>query len=136
MSAIAAGQPAVNPEDSGPYDADEPAASAADRIAALRARLITPLPGDGIWGWVWPLLVTVFAGILRFDRLSSPDAVVFGEFGDARRRAVRADKSLNMTARRAGTAPMRSARCTGRPPWLPRSLLNFPDRSHAEASSV
>jgi dolichyl-phosphate-mannose--protein O-mannosyl transferase len=79
MSAIAAGQPAVNPEDSGPYDADEPAASAADRIAALRARLITPLPDDGLWGWFWPLLVTVFAGILRFDRLSSPDAVIFDE---------------------------------------------------------
>ena len=49
------------------------------RIAQLRSRLMTPLPPDGIWGWVWPLLVTLFAGILRFDRLSSPDAVIFDE---------------------------------------------------------
>src|ERR1700750_2005423 len=79
MSAIAAGQPDVNPEGSGPYDADEPAVSAADRIAALRVRLITPLPDDGLGGWFWPLLVTVFAGILRFSRLSSPDAINFDE---------------------------------------------------------
>jgi dolichyl-phosphate-mannose-protein mannosyltransferase len=70
MSATADGQPAVNAE---------PGTVAADRVAALCARLMTPLPDDGIWGWAWPLLVTVFAGILRFDRLSSPDAVVFDE---------------------------------------------------------
>jgi dolichyl-phosphate-mannose--protein O-mannosyl transferase len=59
--------------------AAEPGTAAAERIAALRARLITPLPDDGIWGWVWPLLVTVFAGVLRFDRLSSPDELIFDE---------------------------------------------------------
>jgi dolichyl-phosphate-mannose-protein mannosyltransferase len=31
------------------------------------------------WGWAGPLLVTLFGGILRFYRLSSPDAVVFDE---------------------------------------------------------
>jgi hypothetical protein len=51
MSATADGQSAVNAE---------PGTVAADRIAALRARLMTPLPDRGIWGWVWPLLVTVF----------------------------------------------------------------------------
>src|SRR6201996_2671510 len=65
MSATVDSQPAVSPEDSG--------------IAQLRALLVTPLPDDGIWGWVWPLLVTVFAGVLRFDRLSSPNSIIFDE---------------------------------------------------------
>ena len=65
MSATADSQPAVSPENSG--------------IAQLRALLVTPLPDDGIWGWAWPLLVTVFAGVLRFDRLSSPNAIIFDE---------------------------------------------------------
>jgi dolichyl-phosphate-mannose--protein O-mannosyl transferase len=59
--------------------AAEPGTAAADCIAALRARLMTPLPDDGIWGWAWPLLITVFAGTLRFIRLSSPDSVIFDE---------------------------------------------------------
>jgi dolichyl-phosphate-mannose--protein O-mannosyl transferase len=65
MSATADSQPTVSPENGG--------------IAQLRALLVTPMPDDGIWGWVWPLLVTVFAGVLRFDRLSSPDAIIFDE---------------------------------------------------------
>ena len=108
MSATADGQPAANPPEGGPGDAGgvsgtdgsagaaragiaprllgrpgRPVAAAgtaaADRIAQVRARLITPMPDDGIWGWAWPLLVTLFAGILRFTRLSSPDAVIFDE---------------------------------------------------------
>ncbi|WP_344821777.1 dolichyl-phosphate-mannose--protein mannosyltransferase [Actinocorallia longicatena] len=31
------------------------------------------------WGWLGPVLVTVFAGFLRFDRLGSPHAIVFDE---------------------------------------------------------
>jgi dolichyl-phosphate-mannose--protein O-mannosyl transferase len=62
-----------------PGNTAEPETAAADRIAQLRSRLVTPLPDDGIWGWVWPLLVTVFAGFLRFNRLSSPDVVLFDE---------------------------------------------------------
>lgn len=54
-------------------------AEQAERIAALRARLITPMPDDGIWGWAGPLLVTAFAAFLRFNRLSVPDAIVFDE---------------------------------------------------------
>ncbi len=47
-----------------------------------------PAPGDrpvswvkssGLWGWAGPLLVTIFAGFLRFDRLASPKAIVFDE---------------------------------------------------------
>jgi dolichyl-phosphate-mannose--protein O-mannosyl transferase len=52
---------------------------AATRIADLRDRLITPMPGDRLWGWIGPLLVTAFAAFLRFNRLSVPDAVVFDE---------------------------------------------------------
>ena len=51
----------------------------AERIAALRARLMTPMPDDRLWGWIGPLLVTVFAAVLRFNRLSVPNAVIFDE---------------------------------------------------------
>ncbi|MGH3278493.1 MAG: dolichyl-phosphate-mannose--protein mannosyltransferase, partial [Trebonia sp.] len=59
---------------------DEPTGSGtAERIAALRARLMTPMPDDRVWGWIGPLLVTLFAAILRFNRLSVPNAVIFDE---------------------------------------------------------
>jgi len=103
MTATAAGQPAMDPEDSGPAEAEtvsdavgpadtaidavpgpaEPAgdraANAAARIAVLRDRLMTPMPTDRVWGWVGPLLVTAFAAFLRFNRLSTPDAIIFDE---------------------------------------------------------
>ena len=63
-------------------DADGTAADSggtAERIAALRARLMTPMPDDRLWGWIGPLLVTLFAGFLRFNRLSVPNAVIFDE---------------------------------------------------------
>jgi dolichyl-phosphate-mannose--protein O-mannosyl transferase len=53
--------------------------SAAERIAVLRARLMTPMPDDRLWGWIGPLLVTLFAGFLRFNRLSVPNAIIFDE---------------------------------------------------------
>jgi dolichyl-phosphate-mannose-protein mannosyltransferase len=62
------------------YDDDDRAGSGtAERIAALRARLITPMPDDGLWGWIGPLLVTAFAAFMRFNRLSVPKAVIFDE---------------------------------------------------------
>jgi dolichyl-phosphate-mannose-protein mannosyltransferase len=60
-------------------DFDVPRSATADRIAALRARLVTPMPDDRLWGWIGPLLVTLFAGILRFSRLSLPKSVIFDE---------------------------------------------------------
>jgi dolichyl-phosphate-mannose--protein O-mannosyl transferase len=72
----AAGQSALDPEESSLGGADQ---SSAERIAALCARLMTPMPGDRLWGWIGPLLVTVFAGFLRFNRLSVPDAILFDE---------------------------------------------------------
>src|SRR6202023_297700 len=53
--------------------------TAAERIAALRARLMATMPADGLWGWIGPLLVTAFAAFLRFNRLSVPNAVIFDE---------------------------------------------------------
>jgi dolichyl-phosphate-mannose-protein mannosyltransferase len=41
--------------------------------------MVPPMPGSAFWGWVGPLLVTVFGGFLRFDRLSVPHAVIFDE---------------------------------------------------------
>ena len=62
------------------YDDDGRAGGGtAERIAALRARLMTPMPDDGLWGWIGPLLVTLFAGFMRFNRLSVPNAVIFDE---------------------------------------------------------
>lgn len=56
------------------------------RAAGLRNRLVPPIPGNPVWGWAGPLLVTAFGAFLRFDRLSMPRAVVFDEtyyVGDA-----------------------------------------------------
>jgi dolichyl-phosphate-mannose-protein mannosyltransferase len=108
MTATEAGQPAKDPEDGpdapeagevagfGQVDAgtidvglvgaeplasdDAPAdGSAAERIAALRGRLMTPMPDDRLWGWIGPVLVTLFAAFLRFYRLSAPNAIIFDE---------------------------------------------------------
>jgi dolichyl-phosphate-mannose-protein mannosyltransferase len=85
MSATVDGQSAMDPEDSGAGGADcsgdttDLGGSAAERFAALRARLITPMPDDTLWGWIGPLLVTLFAGVVRFYRLSVPNALMFDE---------------------------------------------------------
>jgi dolichyl-phosphate-mannose--protein O-mannosyl transferase len=47
--------------------------------AALRARLVPPMPGGRLWGWLGPLLVTAFGTFVRFNRLSVPHAVIFDE---------------------------------------------------------
>jgi dolichyl-phosphate-mannose-protein mannosyltransferase len=47
--------------------------------AALRNRLVPPMPGSRFWGWAGPLLVTAFGAFLRFNRLSVPHAVIFDE---------------------------------------------------------
>ena len=51
---------------------------ATDR-ARVRERLVPPMPAEGLWGWVGPLLVTAFAGLLRFWDLGRPKAFVFDE---------------------------------------------------------
>jgi len=74
----------MDPDDGGPVGtASGGTASVGDstteRIAALRARLVTPMPDDRLWGWIWPLLITAFAAFLRFNRLSVPNALIFDE---------------------------------------------------------
>jgi dolichyl-phosphate-mannose-protein mannosyltransferase len=76
MTATAAGQSAIDPEEDSLGGADQ---SSAERIAALCARLVTPMPGDRLWGWIGPLIVTAFAAFLRFNRLSAPNAIIFDE---------------------------------------------------------
>jgi len=47
--------------------------------ARVREQLAPPMPNDGLWGWVGPLLVTLVAGVLRFWDLSRPKAFMFDE---------------------------------------------------------
>ena len=54
-------------------------AGSRERIAATGDRLMSPMPTDRLWGWVGPLVVTAFAAILRFSRLSVPHAVNYDE---------------------------------------------------------
>ena len=56
-----------------------PAADEASRLAALRARLASPMPDDRPWGWLGPLLITAFGAFLRFNRLQVPRALIFDE---------------------------------------------------------
>jgi dolichyl-phosphate-mannose-protein mannosyltransferase len=56
-----------------------PATDTAERLSALRSRLVSPMPADRLWGWLGPLLVTAFGAFLRFDRLRVPRALVFDE---------------------------------------------------------
>jgi dolichyl-phosphate-mannose--protein O-mannosyl transferase len=97
MTSTTAGEPAMDPNDAsgaaGPGAGDTlglriagpPAAaplrppSDEERIAAVRARLLSPMPTDRLWGWIGPLLVTAFAAVFRFYRLSAPHAVMFDE---------------------------------------------------------
>ncbi len=106
MTATQAGPPAMEPEDSGPGgpglhgdstdtgaavtvsrtvrgddddDGTGPDDGTAGRIAELRARLMSPMPDDRLWGWLGPLLVTAFAAFFRFNRLAIPRAVIFDE---------------------------------------------------------
>jgi dolichyl-phosphate-mannose-protein mannosyltransferase len=51
----------------------------AARAPRLRDRLVPPMTGSVVWGWAGPLLVTIFASFLRFDRLGAPHAVLFDE---------------------------------------------------------
>ncbi len=58
---------------------EQPPAAAGEATASLRQRLAPPVPGNWLWGWIGPLLVTGFAAFLRFDRLSQPHSIVFDE---------------------------------------------------------
>ena len=49
------------------------------RPPSLRQWLAPAIPGSRLMGWLGPLLVTLFAGVLRFYDLGKPRAVIFDE---------------------------------------------------------
>ncbi|MBN6051173.1 phospholipid carrier-dependent glycosyltransferase [Nonomuraea sp. RK-328] len=49
------------------------------RARSVRERMVPPMPANPLWGWLGPLLVAAFGGILRFIDLAHPRAVVFDE---------------------------------------------------------
>jgi dolichyl-phosphate-mannose-protein mannosyltransferase len=49
------------------------------RRPPLRERLSPPMPQDGPWGWIGPLIVTAVAAVLRFVNLGSPHVFSFDE---------------------------------------------------------
>jgi dolichyl-phosphate-mannose-protein mannosyltransferase len=53
------------------YTALPPTPATATAIS-LRERLVPPFPGSRLWGWLGPIAVMLFAGYLRFNRLSIP----------------------------------------------------------------
>jgi len=50
-----------------------------EALTRIRARLLRPLPDDGIWGWVLPGVIAGIGAILRFWHLGRPSTVVFDE---------------------------------------------------------
>ncbi|MET8008305.1 phospholipid carrier-dependent glycosyltransferase, partial [Nonomuraea glycinis] len=49
------------------------------RMPSVRDRMVPPMRGSRLWGWLAPLVVTIFGGIIRFIGLGHPKAVVFDE---------------------------------------------------------
>ncbi|MDQ1485341.1 MAG: dolichyl-phosphate-mannose-protein mannosyltransferase, partial [Actinomycetota bacterium] len=58
---------------------DLPPTQAAVSPRTLRDRLVPPIPGSRLWGWLGPLAITLVAGYLHFNRLSIPSTKVFDE---------------------------------------------------------
>nr|BFE83729.1 hypothetical protein GCM10020093_063300 [Planobispora longispora] len=48
-------------------------------MGSTRERLVPPMPGNVLWGWLGPLLVAAFGAVLRFADLGRPHAVMFDE---------------------------------------------------------
>ncbi|WP_189244228.1 dolichyl-phosphate-mannose--protein mannosyltransferase, partial [Planobispora rosea] len=48
-------------------------------MGSTRERLVPPMPGNILWGWLGPLLVAAFGAVLRFADLGRPHAVMFDE---------------------------------------------------------
>jgi dolichyl-phosphate-mannose-protein mannosyltransferase len=47
--------------------------------SSLPDRLVPPMPSHGLRGWIGPLIVTIFGGLLRFVDLGRPHAIIFDE---------------------------------------------------------
>ena len=61
---------------SAPYDVR---VSTPGSAGAVRHRLVRSQPGDVLLGWLLPLLIAAFAGVLRFWQLGQPRAFLFDE---------------------------------------------------------
>ncbi|GIH91626.1 dolichyl-phosphate-mannose--protein mannosyltransferase [Planobispora siamensis] len=61
------------------FDQPEPEPSRRGPEDSVHDRLVPPMPGGILWGWLGPLLVTALGAILRFVNLGRPDAVMFDE---------------------------------------------------------
>lgn len=48
-------------------------------VAGLVDKLVSPMPTDRLLGWLLPLAVTVFAGVIRFMHLGRPASLIFDE---------------------------------------------------------
>jgi dolichyl-phosphate-mannose--protein O-mannosyl transferase len=59
--------------------APRPRAVEQERVERIRARLVRPMPNDGWWGWGLPLLITGVAALMRFWRITRPNAEIFDE---------------------------------------------------------
>ena len=49
------------------------------RLRRLKEQLSKPMPSDGVWGWLGPLLVTAIAAGLRFYQLGRPKRITLDE---------------------------------------------------------
>lgn len=54
-------------------------ASRAYTDSVLRTRLIGERFSPGLWGWLIPTIITLFAAVLRFTNLDSPHQLIFDE---------------------------------------------------------
>ncbi|MEZ0073332.1 dolichyl-phosphate-mannose--protein mannosyltransferase [Planotetraspora sp. GP83] len=60
------------------FEQPEPEPEASPPIS-VRDRLVPPMTGSPLWGWIGPIIVALFGGVLRFTGLAIPKAVVFDE---------------------------------------------------------
>src|SRR4051794_40001682 len=64
----------LSAEESGP-PSSEPSANG-DQYPVASRPADPPMPTDRLFGWLGPLAVMLLAGVLRFDKLTQPAAIV------------------------------------------------------------
>ncbi|WP_229803963.1 dolichyl-phosphate-mannose--protein mannosyltransferase, partial [Planobispora rosea] len=61
------------------FDQPEPRPDERAPKDSVHDRLVPPMPGSVLWGWLGPLLVAAFGAVLRFTDLGRPNTVMFDE---------------------------------------------------------